>query len=469
MSDQLHYLSISELSKLIETKVISPVEVTQLLLDRIDAIDPELKSYATVMADEALLEAGKAEEDIMKGNYKGPLHGVPIAVKDLCFTKGVRTMGGTAVLENFVPEFDATVVEKFRKSGAVLLGKLNLTEGAMAGYNPRREVPQNPWRRDYWPGASSSGSGVATAAGLAYATLGSDTGGSIRHPAAVCGTVGLKPTWGRVSRYGVLDLAQSLDHVGPLTRTAIDAGLVMQVISGEDSNDPTSLLAPVPNLLDSVNKGIKDLKIGWDVEYSSQDIEADFAESMLAALNTMHGLGAEIVEVSMPKRLREYLSAWPILCGSEASDAHREFFPKRANEYGLWFGEWLERGTNFSARDYVRAQEARMLCNGELLKTMEGIDLLLCPSTPRAAYPYTNEDAYGPIPKNRDPWDSRFTVPMDFLGLPTIAMPCGFNKEGLPLSCQLVGHILSEPTLIQAGAAYQRVTDWHTNRPPCWP
>ena len=190
---------------------------------------------------------------------------------------------------------------------------------------------------------------------------------------------------------------------------------------------------------------------------------------MLAALNTMHGLGAEIVEVSMPKRLREYLSAWPILCSSEASDAHREFFPERADEYGLWFREWLERGTNFSARDYVRAQEARMLCNGELLKTMEGIDLLLCPSTPRAAYPYTNEDAYGPIPKNRDPWDSRFTVPMDFLGLPTIAMPCGFNKEGLPLSCQLVGHILSEPTLIQAGAAYQRVTDWHTNRPPCWP
>ena len=171
MSDQLHYLSISELSKLIETKVISPVEVTKLLLDRIDAIDPELKSYATVMADEALLEAGKAEEDIMKGNYKGPLHGVPIAVKDLCFTKGVRTMGGTAVLENFVPGFDATVVEKFRKSGAVLLGKLNLTEGAMAGYNPRREVPQNPWRRDHWPGASSSGSGVATAAGLSYATL----------------------------------------------------------------------------------------------------------------------------------------------------------------------------------------------------------------------------------------------------------------------------------------------------------
>ena len=469
MSDQLHYLSISELSKLIETKVISPVEVTKLLLSRITAIDPELKSYATVMVDEAMIEAEKAEEDIMKGKYRGPLHGVPIAIKDLCFTKGVRTMGGTAVLEDFVPEFDSTVVNKFKEAGAVLLGKLNLTEGAMAGYNPRRDVPQNPWRKDHWPGASSSGSGVATAAGLAFATLGSDTGGSIRHPAAVCGTVGLKPTWGRVSRYGVLDLAQSLDHVGPLTRTVIDAGLVMQVISGEDPNDPTSLLAPVPNLLETVNKGLTGLKIGWDHEYSSQDIETDFTEAMSAALNIMRDLGAEIVEVSMPKRLREYLAAWPVLCSSEAADAHREFFPDRNSEYGLWFKEWLERGEKFSSKDYVRAQEARMLCNGELHKTMEGIDLLLCPSSPRAAYPYTEEDAYGPIPKNRDPWDSRFTVPMDFSGLPTIAMPCGFNKDGLPLSCQLVGHKLSEQLLIQAGATYQRATDWHTYRPPVWP
>jgi amidase len=243
----------------------------------------------------------------------------------------------------------------------------------------------------------------------------------------------------------------------------------MQVISGEDPNDPTSLLAPVPNLLETVNKGLTGLKIGWDQEYSSQDIETDFTEAMSAALNIMRDLGAEIVEVSMPKRLREYLAAWPVLCGSEAADAHRDFFPDRNSEYGLWFKEWLERGEKFSSKDYVRAQEARMLCNGELYKTMEGIDLLLCPSSPRAAYPYTEEDAYGPIPKNRDPWDSRFTVPMDFSGLPTIAMPCGFNKDGLPLSCQLVGHKLSEQLLIQAGATYQRATDWHTYRPPGWP
>ena len=281
MSEPLHYLSISELSKLLETKVISPVEVTKHLLDRIDALDGELKSFATVMSEQALDEARQAEIEIYSGRYRGLLHGVPIAVKDLCYTAGTRTMGGTAVLENFIPEFDATVVKAIRDAGGIMLGKLNLTEGAMAGYNPARQVPQNPWRKDHWPGASSSGSGVATAAGLAYATLGSDTGGSIRHPAAVCGTVGLKPTWGRVSRFGVLDLAQSLDHVGPLTRSAVDAGIMMQVISGADPNDPTALLDPVPGMLDGINDGVKGLRLGWDPEYSSRDLEPDFAAAVV--------------------------------------------------------------------------------------------------------------------------------------------------------------------------------------------
>lgn len=468
MPDQIHYLSISELSKLISSKKISPVEVTEHLLGRIDTIDIELKSYATVMAEQAIDQAKQAEKEIISGNYRGTLHGVPVAVKDLCYTTGTRTMGGTAVLEDFVPNFDATVVRKFSEAGAVMLGKLNLTEGAMAGYNPSRDVPQNPWRRDHWPGASSSGSGVATAAGLAYATLGSDTGGSIRHPAAVCGTVGLKPTWGRVSRFGVLDLAQSLDHVGPLTRSAIDSGIVLQVIAGADQDDPTALLDPVPDMLLGSEDGIRGLRIGWDAEYSSQDLDPDFAMAMTDGLRVFKELGAEIIEVSMPKRLREYLEAWPILCSSEAADAHREFYPNKSKDYGPWFREWLEKGLNFSAKDYVRAQEARHACNGEFKKTISKVDLVLCPSTPRAAYSYTEQEAYGPIPKNRDPWDSRFTVPMDFAGLPTIALPCGLNEKGLPLSLQLVGHRLSEPLLVRAGAAYQGLTDWHSKRPPGW-
>jgi amidase len=468
MTEPLHYITILELSDLIKSRKISPVEITEAMLVRIEALDGRLRSYATVMADQAMAEAREAEAEIAAGVYRGRLHGVPVAVKDLCYTAGVRTMGGTQVLADHVPDFDATVVARFRKAGAVMLGKLNLTEGAMAGYNPKFQVPQNPWREDHWPGASSSGSGASTAAGLAYATLGSDTGGSIRHPAAVCGTVGLKPTWGRVSRYGVLDLAQSLDHVGPLTRSAADAGIVMQAISGHDPDDPTTLVDPVPDMLGGLKAGARGLRIGWDPRYASEDLAPDYAAAIEAAVEAMRGLGAEIIKVAMPKQLREYMAAWPTLCSAEAADAHRAFFPERADEYGPWFREWLTRGAGFSAAEYASAQALRHACNGELAAAMAGIDLLACPSTPRPAYPFTAEQAYGPIPKNRDPWDSRFTVPMDYAGLPTISMPCGLNDDGLPLSLQFAGHRLSEPLLVRAGAAFESATDWHKLHPPGW-
>jgi amidase len=468
MTEPLHYKTITELSGLIKNREISPVEVTEAQLARIEALDGKLKSYATLMVDQAMVEARAAEAEITAGTYRGPLHGVPVAVKDLCFTAGVRTMGGTAVLADHVPDFDSTVVTRFKEAGAVILGKLNLTEGAMAGYNPKRQVPQNPWREDHWPGASSSGSGAATSAGLAYATLGSDTGGSIRHPAAVCGTVGLKPTWGRVSRHGVLDLAQSLDHVGPLTRSAADAGIVMQVISGLDPNDPTTLVEPVPDMISGIQAGARGLVIGWDPRYGSEDLAPDYSNAIAASVQVMRDLGAKIVEVTMPKRLREYMAAWPTLCSAEAADAHRSFFPERADDYGPWFREWLSRGSAFSAADYAAAQAQRHACNGEMAVTMANIDLLICPSTPRAAYPYSAEQAYGPIPNNRDPWDSRFTVPMDFAGLPTISVPCGLNNDGLPLSLQFAGHRLSEPLLVRAGVAYESATSFHKLHPPGW-
>ena len=216
------------------------------MLQRIDELEGRLKSYATVMADSAMVAAQKAEQEIESGTYRGPLHGVPIAVKDLCFTKGVRTMGAAKVLADHVPSFDGTVITKLEAAGAVLLGKLNLTEGAMGGYNPEFDIPKNPWNPDRWTGSSSSGSGVATASGLCFGSLGSDTGGSIRFPSAACGIVGIKPTWGRVSRYGVLALAESMDHVGPMTRCVADAGIMLEAIAGFDPNDPTSLPNPVP-------------------------------------------------------------------------------------------------------------------------------------------------------------------------------------------------------------------------------
>lgn len=465
---ELHYHTMTELAALIASKGVSPVEVTQAILARIAALDGRLKAYATLMPEQAMAQARVAEGEILAGTYRGPLHGVPVAVKDLCFTSGVRTMGGSAVYVDHIPDFDATVVRRLKDAGAVLLGKLNLTEGAMGGYNPTLQVPENPWKAGYWPGASSSGSGTATAAGLAYATLGSDTGGSIRYPAAVCGTVGLKPTWGRVSRYGVLALAESLDHVGPLTRSSADAGIVLQAIAGWDAQDPTSLPDPVPDLLAGIGKGVDGLRIGWDETYATQDMAPDFAQAVAEGVCVMERLGATIVPVKMPVRLRDYLAAWPVLCASEAVAAHRQHFPRRAHDYGPWFREWLERGASFSAADYAQANTLRAACVGELRCTMQGVDLLACPSTAQAAYPFSAAQAYGPIPPDRDPWQSRFTVPSDFAGLPTIALPCGLSEAGLPLSLQFVGHPLTEPLLVQAGAAYETATEWHTLHPPEW-
>lgn len=468
MTEELHYRTITEMAARIESKAVSPVDVTAALLERIEALDHRLQAYATVMAEAAMEQARAAEREIVNGTYRGPLHGIPVAVKDLCCTAGVRTMGGSAVYADLVPDFDSTVVRRFNEAGAVMLGKLNLTEGAMGGYNPKFQVPENPWKAGHWPGASSSGSGAATAAGLAYGTLGSDTGGSIRHPAAVCGTVGLKPTWGRVSRYGVLALAESLDHVGPLARSSADAGIVLQAIAGLDANDPTSLPDPVPDMLAGIGKGVQGIRIGWDEVYATQDMAPDFAQAVAAGVRVMESLGAEIVPVKMPARLREYLHAWPVLCASEALAAHCETYPSRADEYGPWFREWLERGASYSGADYAQANTLRAACVGELRLTLQGVDLLACPSTAQAAHPITAEQAYGPIPLDRDPWQSRFTVPTDFAGLPTIALPCGLSEAGLPLSLQFVGHALSEPLLVQAGDAYEQATEWHTLHPPGW-
>ena len=290
----LHYQTISEVGGRLESRELSSVELTGAILDRIAALDGRLKSYVTVMSDQAMAAAQAADAEIAAGRYRGRLHGVPIAVKDLCFTTGVATMGGAKALRDFVPDFDGTVVRNLNDAGAIILGKLNLTEGAMAGYNPEFDIPVNPWGADRWAGASSSGSGVATAAGLCYGSLGSDTGGSIRFPAAACGTVGIKPTWGRVSRYGVLALGESLDHVGPMTRSAADAGIMLQVLAGHDSNDPTSLHAPVPDMLAGLGQGVEGIRIGVDEDYiGGGDVDGEVAEAALAGARLLESMGAQ--------------------------------------------------------------------------------------------------------------------------------------------------------------------------------
>ena len=452
----LHYQTIAEVGARLQSKELSPVELTSAILERIEALDGDLKSYATVMADSAMAAARTAEQEIAAGNYRGGLHGVPIAVKDLCFTTGVATMGGARVLRDFVPDFDGTVVRKLNAAGAVILGKLNLTEGAMAGYNPEFDIPVNPWGADRWSGASSSGSGVATAAGLCYGSLGSDTGGSIRFPSAACGTVGIKPTWGRVSRYGVLALAESLDHIGPMTRSSSDAGVMLQAIAGHDPNDPTSLTAPVPNMLGGLAQGVRGVRIGVDERYIGDGVDSELAAAVLEGARLLESMGARLMPVRMPDT-EPFSRAWGVLCSAEAAAAHHDTFPSRADEYGPWFRGWLELGLRHSATDYAIASYTRLACNGTLAEIFDGIDALVCPSMTTPPERVTPEALYGPMDEEEWTW-GRFTIPADFSGAPTISLPAGLNSEGLPLSIQFVGRHLTEPMLVQAGHAYEEAT-----------
>ncbi len=473
--DALHYLSLAEVARLIETKKISPVELTQLMLARIRSLDGRLHSYATVMADSALAAAQAAEREIQSGNYRGPLHGIPVAVKDLCYTKGVRTMGGLKVLRDFVPEFDATVVAKLQAAGAVLIGKLSLTEGAMVGYHRDFEIPVNPWGEAYWAGVSSSGSGVATAAGLCYASLGTDTGGSIRFPSTANGLVGLKPSYGRVSRHGVLPLAESLDHVGPMTRSVRDAAIVFEAIAGHDPNDSTSLQAPVPNMLAELGRGVEGVRIGFDRAYALDGVDPGLAAAIERAVAELQRLGARIVDVQLPD-VSEVDAAWFAVCAAEAAEAHRETFPSRADEYGVYFREFLEAGSSISEADLANARQVGKSIGEGFLAVLATVDAVLSPSGGMpfkipAGLQYGSMadwgEALAQIFKTmgiEKPITS-FTFPHSFAGAPTLTLPCGVNSDGVPYSMQLAGSLLSEAMLCRIGHAYEQATPWHRRHP----
>ena len=458
-----HFRTITEIAEEIAAKQLSSVDVTAAMLERIDQLDGQLKSYATVTAEHAMAAAQAAEREINAGTYRGPLHGIPIAVKDLCFTEGIRTMGGVEVLADHVPTFDSTVITKLTAAGAVLLGKLNLTEGAMGGYNRNFDIPKNPWNPDRWTGSSSSGSGVATAAGLCLGSLGSDTGGSIRFPSAGCGVVGIKPTWGRVSRYGVLALAESMDHVGPMTRSVADAGIILAAIAGFDPNDPTSLPNPVPNMLEGIGQDLQGVRIGFDEHYATHDIDTELADAVRTGVKVLADQGAEIVEVELPD-VDAYVSAWPTLCTTEAVVAHAATYPSQRDAYGPWFQGWLDMGAKVSGAEYAKANNLRAACTGHLRRVFSEIDVLVCPSMSAPPHVVTEKGLYGAY-EPRDPKFQRFTVPFNYNGAPTLSVPCGMNSEGLPLSIQFVGKHLTEPLLCRVGHAYESATPWHDLHP----
>jgi amidase len=466
----LHYLTLRDIGRRIESRDLSPVDLTQRMLDRIASVDRSLKSYATVMRDDALAAARAAEQEIRAGRYRGPLHGVPVAVKDLCYTKGVRTMGGTTVRADFVPDVDATVVSRLRDAGAVLLGKLNLSEGATAGYNPARDVPLNPWNPDRWPGMSSSGSGVATAAGLCYAAIGTDTGGSIRNPASANGVVGLKPTYGRVSRFGVLVMADSLDHVGPMARSVADVAIMFDAIAGRDPKDPTSLEAPAPQAFKDLTTDIRGLRLGVDRDYALKGIDSGQAAAIDKALQLLGSLGVAIVDVRMPD-LSGLIEMWSAICGSEIAAAHAATYPSRASEYGPYMREFLAAGARVTPQQLAAARQRREAFTSRFAAVLESVDAIAGPSGGDPAWPITHALQVGPLPEYHKAWSAaaprsaEFTMPMDLAGVPAICVPCGFSSDGLPYSIQFTGRRLSESTLCRIAHAYEQATQWHTRHP----
>lgn len=455
--------SIVALSPRIRASEVSPVSLTQLMLARIAAHDDRLHAYVAVAGDAALAEARIAEAEIARGEWRGPLHGVPVAVKDVFYTPAIKTSLGSSIYQDWTPPYESTATARLVAAGAIMLGKLTCTEGVYAEHHPTIAEPLNPFGAAHWTGNSSSGSGVALTAGLTYGSLGTDTGGSIRLPSSCCGVVGIKPTWGRVSRHGVFPLADSLDHVGPMARTVADAALLLGLIAGPDPADPTAAPIAVPDYLGEIDRGIAGLKIGVDMRFIRAKATDEVVASIEAVLGVVAALGAEIVEVAFPET-DAILRGWSVQCAVEAARAHRETYPARKAEYGPRLSALLDRGQIISGIELSDALAARRTFNGEMAQLFETIDLLVVPGLPVAG---PTLDFMGSL--GEDPAAilaiGPFTAPFDVCGYPTVTLPCGQSGHGIPIGFQFVAKPFAESLICRAGHAYQTVTNWHRRRP----
>jgi len=463
------YLSIAQLGELIKSKEISSLEATEAYLERISKIDGVLNSYITVTYDEARQSAKQADKSIADGHYHGPLHGIPVAVKDQFFTKGVRTTAGSNLLWEFIPEEDAVVVTKLKDAGAVLLGKLNLSEFALGeSFSHPGGTPRNPWDLDRNPGISSSGSAAATSAFLCASALAEDTGGSTRIPAAWCGLAGLRPTWGRVSRRGVIPVCWSMDTVGPVARTVEDCAIMFQAIAGHDPEDPYSWETPVPDYRQGLSGGISKLRIGILREkVALGGLEPETLEALNAAIDQLSLSGAIVKEVSIPS----------VECAGVASKCitdmdggylHHERLKTRAQEYDHNSRVRLITGILTPAQSYIKAQKLRAMVRNDILHALHGVDVLILPTSPGPAPKIpekagiiSQEDAQSRISGVRN-----FTGAFNLAGLPALSLPCGFTSENLPLSIQVAGRPMEEELLLRLGHTYQQTTNWHLRRPP---
>jgi amidase len=461
--DDLCLLDLVEIGRRVQERQLSSVEVTKAVLDRIARLDGGLKSYVTITADLALAQAAQVDAEIARGTIRGPLHGVPIAVKDLCHTKGIPTSAGMTIHKDYRPEHDATVVTRLREAGAVLLGKLKMTEGAYSAHHPSIDPPINPWSAARWTGVSSSGPGVATAAGLCYGSIGTDTLGSIRYPSAMNGITGLKPTWGRVSRAGVFALAQSMDHVGPMTRSAVDAAAMLGAIAGPDPDDPTAVHEVVPDYLTGIGEGSRGLRIGIDRAMIG-GADPDMVRATEEAAAVLTRIGALPCEITFPSHDAVVRDAFS-LCSVEAAVAHEATYPARAAEYGPVLAGLLDIGRGFDGLAVAKILLRREAFRGQLNALFRDVDLLIVPAMSRAAPSLADMAATGRTPAVFEE-SRRFVTTFDMSGHPTVTLPGGKTADGLPVCFQIVGRHMEEALLLRVGHAFQQETDWHRRRPP---
>ena len=465
---ELHYKPITEQAAMLRGGDVSPVELTSAYLDRIEALNGELGAYVTVMGEQAMAQARQAEAEMLAGEDKGALHGIPVAIKDIIYTEGTLTSGGSKVLEDFIPDEDSTIVRRLDAAGAVLLGKLNLSEFAIGGtIDHPFGTPRNPWNTDHTAGGSSSGSGIAAAGGLCAGALGSDTGGSVRGPAGFCGIVGLRPTYGRVTRQGVLPMCWSMDTVGPMTRTVADCALMLNAIAGRDALDSTSSDAPVPDYSATLDGGVSGLRIGLPTEmFDYEGLAADVRDSVMRAVSVLGEQGATAEEISLPLSA----NSGAVFIGTADVDCatyHADWLRTRGDDYDWSTRTRLESASLVPAWAYLRAQRARELIRRELMAALDKYDVIILPTGPVAA-PTIEASTGRPggyYQGRLDLGRRRYTSPAALAGLPALSIPSGFTDAGLPIGMQIIGRAFNEATLFRVGYAYETATEWHTQHP----
>lgn len=460
---QPYQLSIAEAAQQIASRQLSPVELAQSALNRIEAVDDRLSAFVVVSGERALDAAQQAEKEIAEGRYRGPLHGIPVGIKDLYDVAGLPTTSSSQVRHDFIATEDSACVSRLTDAGAIVVGKTHTHEFAYGVITP---TTRNPWNTDHIPGGSSGGSGAAVASGACLMGMGSDTGGSIRVPASLCGTVGLKPTYGRVSRHGVTSLCWSLDHVGPLTRTVQDAALVLNAIAGFDARDEATARVPVPDYTDDLDGGVSGMTVGLPSNFFFDDIDPDVDAAVRAAVAQLESQGARVREVEIPYA-EQMLALEYGLVVPEATSYHQTMLRSRGEHYTGEVRVFLEAGELVLATSYLRVLRIRTLLKRAFREMFEGIDAIVCPTLPATAARVGQDSFTFPSGAQTSVTEAyvRHSAPANLTGLPALTVPCGFDATGLPIGLQVIGRPFDEATVLRIGHAYESANDWRSRQP----